>query len=280
MQCRDVGQCAVGTEPHIFDRIGRLRVVRVLFGDRAHFDRFRAQQFFTHVFRNQVRALLGQFQLRRQIFRADHHRHLALMFEACLVVLKRSAAGEDRMALLDRRDAASAETAAIAHAINRIDHRQLGIARTQEIAVHRMYMARLFNGLTGRRQRLAEHLATEQLTETQILATATEQVFFDRFQGQQVDQIFQHLAHSDSPHTKHYAAQSWLRRPIQILARANDMAAIVNVRVGLSMQGLQPLFPSNAVQQMPSQRMIDRKLGVIKIIFRGVMHADRLHDFL
>ena len=69
-----------------------------------------------------------------------------------------------------------------------------------------MHMAGFFNGLTGRRQRLAEHLTTEQLTETQVLATAAEEVFFDRFQGQQIDQIFQHLAHSGSPHTKLYRA--------------------------------------------------------------------------
>ncbi|MNF56194.1 hypothetical protein D3C84_376760 [compost metagenome] len=65
-----------------------------------------------------------------------------------------------------------------------------------------MHMARLFNRLTGRRQRLTEHLTTEQLTKPQVLAAATEQVFFDRFQGQQVDQIIQHMAHSDSPHTE------------------------------------------------------------------------------
>jgi len=58
------------------------------------------------------------------------------------------------------------------------------------------------------------------------------------------------------------------------------MAAIVNVRVGLSMQGLQPLFAGDAVEHMPAQRMIDGKLGMIEIIVRGVMHTDRLHDFL
>src|SRR3989344_3467431 len=67
--------------------------------------------------------------------------------------------------------------------------------------MQRMHMARLFNGLTSCRQRLTEHLAAEQLTKTQVLATAAEQVFFDRFQAQQVNQIIQHLAHSDSPHT-------------------------------------------------------------------------------
>ncbi len=74
--------------------------------------------------------------------------------------------------------------------------------------MHRMHMPRFFNRLTGGRQGLTEHLATEQLAEAQVLATATEQVFLDRFQGQQVDQIFQHVAHSDSPHTTQCRAVS------------------------------------------------------------------------
>ncbi|MNL43570.1 hypothetical protein D3C87_1660900 [compost metagenome] len=105
------------------------------------------------------------------------------------------------MALLDRGHPARAETAAVAYAVNGIHHRQLGVAGTQKVTVHRMHMTRLFHRLTGRRQRLTEHLATEQLAKSQVLAAATEQVFFDRFQAQQVDQIIQHLAHSDSPHT-------------------------------------------------------------------------------
>ncbi|MNN60724.1 hypothetical protein D3C81_1759220 [compost metagenome] len=128
------------------------------------------------------------------------------MGEALFVILERRAAGKDRLAFLDRRHPARAETAAIAHAVNLIHHRQTGVARAQEVAVHRMHVPRLFNGLTGRRQRLTEYLAAEQLAKTQVLATTTEQVFFDRFQGQQVDQIFQHLAHSDSPHTTHCRA--------------------------------------------------------------------------
>ena len=58
------------------------------------------------------------------------------------------------------------------------------------------------------------------------------------------------------------------------------MAAIVNVRVGLSMQGLQPLFPADAIQHVVTQGMIDGKPGMIEVIGRIVMHADRLHDFL
>lgn len=56
-------------------------------------------------------------------------------------------------------------------------------------------MPRFFDGLAGRRQRLAEHLATEQLAKTQVLAAAAKEVFLNRLQRQQVHQIFQYLAH-------------------------------------------------------------------------------------
>ena len=70
--------------------------------------------------------------------------------------------------------------------------------------MHRVHVAGVFNGLAHGRQRLSKHLATEQLAKAQILTAATKEVLLDRFQGQQVDQIIQHLAHSDSPHTEQH----------------------------------------------------------------------------
>jgi len=199
MQRRRVGQGAVGAEPHVLDRVGRLRVERVFFGHRAHFDRLGAQQLVAHVLGDQVNALLGQFKLRRQVFRADHRRHAGLVLEAGFVVLERRAAGKNRVALLDRRHAACAEAAAIAHAVHRIHHRQCGIAGAQKITVQRMHVPLGFYGLAGSRQRLAEHLPAEQLAKTQVLAAAAKEVFLDRLQGQQVHQIFQYLAHRATP---------------------------------------------------------------------------------
>ncbi|MNG97624.1 hypothetical protein D3C79_567430 [compost metagenome] len=57
-------------------------------------------------------------------------------------------------------------------------------------------MTRLFDRLAGRRQRLAQYLSTVQLPKAQVLASPAEQVFLDRFQAQQVNQIVQHVAHS------------------------------------------------------------------------------------
>jgi hypothetical protein len=71
------------------------------------------------------------------------------------------------------------------------------------------------------------------------------------------------------------AAQSWLRRSIQVLARANK-GAIVNVRDRLSMQGLQPLFAADPIEHVMPQRMIDRQLRMLEVIGRVVVHAASL----
>ena len=65
--------------------------------------------------------------------------------------------------------------------------------------MHGVHVARLLDRLAGRRDALAKHLATEQLTKTEILAAATEQVFLDLLQAEQRDQIIEHLGHEVSP---------------------------------------------------------------------------------
>lgn len=44
------------------------------------------------------------------------------------------------------------------------------------------------------------------------------------------------------------------------------MGAIVNVRAGLAMQGLQPLFTADAIQHMVLQWMSGGELGMIEVI--------------
>ena len=136
MQGRGVGQRAVGTKPHVFDGVRDRRVERVFANDRAKLDRFCAQQFFAHRLRDQVRTLANHLQLGRQVFRANHIGHCCLMLKPHFVVLERSAAGENRLALLNGRYPAGAETAAVAHAVNLINHGQAGIAGAQKITVH------------------------------------------------------------------------------------------------------------------------------------------------
>src|SRR5690606_38403329 len=49
--------------------------------------------------------------------------------------------------------------------------------------------------LGSRGQRLAQHLAAEQLGKAQILAGAAKQIFLDGFQAQQSHQFIQYLTH-------------------------------------------------------------------------------------
>ena len=46
------------------------------------------------------------------------------------------------------------------------------------------------------------------------------------------------------------------------------------------MQGLQPLLAADAIQHVPTQRMIGFESRVIEVIRRIMVHADGLHDFL
>ncbi|MNF11341.1 hypothetical protein D3C80_2125470 [compost metagenome] len=59
-----------------------------------------------------------------------------------------------------------------------------------------MHVPVLLHGLAGSREGLSQYLAAVQLAKPKVLAAPTEQVFLDRFQAQQIDQIIQHMAHS------------------------------------------------------------------------------------
>jgi len=62
-----------------------------------------------------------------------------------------------------------------------------------------VHVAGILYRLAGGRQGLAQHLAAIQLAKTQVLAAAAEQVFFNGFEAQQVDQVVQHMTHQGSP---------------------------------------------------------------------------------
>ncbi len=152
VQGRDIGQVAVRAKPGVLHRVARLGVERVALGDRADLDRLGAQHLVANSLGQLVGHGPGQLYFSGQVFRADHLGHLRLVLEPFLVVLERGAAGEDRLALLNRRHPPGAEAAAIAHAVHRIHHRQAGIARAQEVAMQRMHMACILDRLAGRRQ--------------------------------------------------------------------------------------------------------------------------------
>ncbi len=195
VQRGDVRQRAIGAEPDVLDRLAGLGVVGVVGADRADLDGLGAEELVTHPLGQQVDIALGQLQLARQVLRSRYVGHGDLVLEAALVLLEGRAAGEDLLALLDRRDPAGAEAAAVAHPLHRVDHRQAGVAGAQEVAMQRVHMALRLHRLARRRQRLAQHLAAEQLAEAEVLADAAEQVLLDGFEAQQGDQFVEHLGH-------------------------------------------------------------------------------------
>ena len=130
-----------------------------------------------------MRALAGQLKFRGQVFWPDDVRHRGLVLITLFVVLKRCAACEDWLPLLDRRDPTGAEAAAIAHPVDLIHHRQGDVAGTQEITVQRMHVALVFDRLAGCRQGLAQHLPAEQLAKAKVLTAPTKEVLLNGFQG-------------------------------------------------------------------------------------------------
>ena len=67
---------------------------------------------------------------------------------------------ENLLAVLDGRHAPGGEGLAVARPLDLIEHRRLGIARADEIAVQGV-AGQVRHGLVGGDQRLADHLAAE-----------------------------------------------------------------------------------------------------------------------
>ena len=101
---------------------------------------------------------------------------------------------EDRVAMLDRGDAAGRIALAVAQAFDLVDDRDLRIAGQDEIAMDRMRQAAL-DGAACRDHGLPDHLAAEHPLPARLRAVAAEQVHLELFEienGNQVDQAFGH----------------------------------------------------------------------------------------
>src|SRR5690606_1743658 len=70
--------------------------------------------------------------------------------------------------------------------------------RAQEVGVQRMRRSRLRHGRLRRRQRLAQYLAAEHVAGPDVAALAAEQVFFQAFAREQVDQFGNGRSHGGS----------------------------------------------------------------------------------
>ena len=93
------------------------------------------------------------------------------------------------MAVLARGDAPRGEALAVADAVDVVDDRHLGIARQQEIGVHRMRRPAGLDRAHRGDQRLADHLAAEHALPAGLRRAAAEQVHLERFEIEDVEQV-------------------------------------------------------------------------------------------
>src|SRR5207245_4180763 len=87
-------------------------------------------------------------------------RGLAVL-EPLLVQLERRRQREDRLAVLDREDAAGGEGPAVTHALGLVDDRYAGVAGADEVGVQGVDGAVARHGADGGDEGLPRHLAAE-----------------------------------------------------------------------------------------------------------------------
>ena len=104
---------------------------------------------------------------------------------------------EDRLAVLDRGDAAGGVALAVAQPLDLVDDRHLRIAGQDEIAMQRMRQPAL-DGAAAGDHRLADHLAAEHPLPRGLRAGAAEQVHLERFEIEDRNQVNQALGHRHS----------------------------------------------------------------------------------
>ena len=200
MQLRRIAHRLIEFEPDLLERRTLRRIELVARVDRAEFERTHAVQPALHLAR-QLREFVGR-ELRRGLHVLGHRHvgHRQLMLGAGFGDLERRRHDEDRLAVLDRSHPAHRETAAVAGAVHVVDDRMLDIAGAQEIGVQRMRGARALElvdvqrRLRGR-QRLPQHLPTEDIFGADIAALPAEQIVFQPVQRQQFDQFGDGRAH-------------------------------------------------------------------------------------
>jgi len=101
----------------------------------------------------------------------------ALVVETFVFGLERRDHREDRLAILIGLRAAGGERPAVMDAVDREGDRLLGVARAQEVAVHRVHGPILGHGADRGDQRLREHLPADHPTAGSPLTRPGEDVF-------------------------------------------------------------------------------------------------------
>ena len=120
------------------------------------------------------------------VFRRRDLRHFGLVVEPGLGVLKRGGHVEDRLAVLNRLNAARRKMVAVARPIDLVDDRRGAVPAPQKIRVQRMHRA-IIDGRGRGDQGLTQHLAAEHLRAADIAAFAAKQIELEPFERHHLD---------------------------------------------------------------------------------------------
>ena len=131
---------------------------------------------------------------RRQRLRIRRVRHRVLVLGALLEHVERRRQVEDRLAVLDRDDAARREAAAVTDAVDVVDDRHARVAGSQEVRVERVHEPVLDRATRGD-QRLPGDLAAEHALAVLVRAEPAEQIDLELLQLQQFDQLVERSSH-------------------------------------------------------------------------------------
>jgi hypothetical protein len=108
--------------------------------------------------------------------------------EAVLKLLEAGRHAEDHLAVLDGDDPPRGEGAAVAEALDLVQHRDPGVARPEEIAVQRVDVAAVVDRPGRGHEGLPRHLAAEDALAVLVGRHAPEDVHLDRLEVEQLDE--------------------------------------------------------------------------------------------
>jgi hypothetical protein len=109
------------------------------------------------------------------------------VFEPGFRLVERDVHAEDGLALLNRHHPARGEAAAVPDPLHLVEHGPAGIPRPHEVGPQRMRLPAL-HGVTGRTQRLREHLPAEQAHAFAGFVAAAVEVLLDGLELENVQQ--------------------------------------------------------------------------------------------
>ncbi len=183
-----VADRSLGAQPDLLARRLGHRLEHVLGIGPAHLDRA-ALHVLDH--RRRHVPVLGQglFHLGGHRVRGRVCRHRRLVFKALLGHLEGGREVEDLLAVLDRHHPAGGEAAAVARAVDLVQHGDTHIARPDEVGVQAVANP-VLDRLVGGHQRLGDDQAAEDPREAVVGRPAPEQVQLDWLKGQGLDEVF------------------------------------------------------------------------------------------